>query len=535
MKGKPIRGRGFGGGLRYTFRVGAKANHSEQRPRIVGGNMAGRTAEELTREFGAVRRLRPDIEQPVWHCPLSLTKGETITDEIWDQFTRDLMIELEFDPDIFPYVLILHDDEYQHSHLWANRIGVDGSVWHGKWEAFKVIEACQRLEKKYGLVLTQGLHRKDDEAAKAKRNPRTADAQSILNANKVRGTRKIDTAECARVLFDCAARSRDLPTFAQAALVVGFTVKPNRSETTGRISGLSIVPTGRKKFLPLGDATGRKLTWPKLLKLFEQNDAAADAAQLAARDVVAAADQRATRLVDARLARQADTSTDPESKPEAIAILPSLVEKDAQAMARHLVDPNDRLGFLAEPPPSRPIGRLDDADLGEGANARREREQRDRDAAELALTAELKTASKKDLGLARRALLSELAAADSDYIERFVARLTRLVVRVVTAGAVVLPATAAERRVLVAQHTVACIDGELRRRADVSAVAGRDADQRTTLALLLDRMPAAAVQRLQIVRPHDARQLPPTPAHREQDERDQLARKLDAERERNRS
>ena len=402
MKGKPIRGRGFGGGLRYTFRVGQKAKHSEKAPRIVGGNMAGRTAEELTREFGAVRRLRSAIEQPVWHCPLSLTKGETITDETWGRFTRDLMIEMQFNPDIFPYVSILHDEKYQHSHLWASRIGIDGSVWHGKWEAFKVIEACQRLEKKYGLVLTAGLHGKDDEAGKANRRPRVADAQSILNANKVKGTRKVDTAECARVLLECATRSSDLPTFTTAALAAGIAVKPNRSDTTGHISGLSVIPPGRKKFLTLGDATGKKLTWPKLLKIFDQNDQAADAARVAARVVVDAADRNAAERVAARLDKQPQPA--PVSQP-ARALTP-----EASSKAKEAVMTDTTLDFLNPPPPPRPSGMpLDDTGLsmpsaasadGEARHKKKlktEQEERDRDQAELAMLAEVRKLSVKQL------------------------------------------------------------------------------------------------------------------------------------------
>ncbi|WP_373870448.1 relaxase/mobilization nuclease domain-containing protein, partial [Aeromonas caviae] len=36
----------------------------------------GSDPRELSREFSAVRQLRPDIGKPVWHCSLSLPPGE---------------------------------------------------------------------------------------------------------------------------------------------------------------------------------------------------------------------------------------------------------------------------------------------------------------------------------------------------------------------------------------------------------------------------------------------------------------------------
>jgi type IV secretory pathway VirD2 relaxase len=45
------------------------------------------------------------------------------------------------------YICVRHNDtDKEHIHIVANRIGLDGSVWHGQHSAFNTIAACERLE-----------------------------------------------------------------------------------------------------------------------------------------------------------------------------------------------------------------------------------------------------------------------------------------------------------------------------------------------------------------------------------------------------
>lgn len=60
MIAKITRGTNFKGAARYIRDERRGLDHDHQ-PEIIGGNMAGRTSGELTREFEAVRRQRPDI------------------------------------------------------------------------------------------------------------------------------------------------------------------------------------------------------------------------------------------------------------------------------------------------------------------------------------------------------------------------------------------------------------------------------------------------------------------------------------------
>src|SRR5690554_4979538 len=102
------RGTGFRGLLNYQFEHDGEGH--DEPGRLIGGNMSGTSARELAREFGAFRRLRPDIKKPVWHNSLRLPPGDELPDEGWTKFADDYMKEMGFDPD-HPRVYIKHDDE----------------------------------------------------------------------------------------------------------------------------------------------------------------------------------------------------------------------------------------------------------------------------------------------------------------------------------------------------------------------------------------------------------------------------------------
>jgi hypothetical protein len=189
MKAKISRGSGFRGALSYLFDEGPKAAGNKN-AEVVGGNMAGRTSWELSREFGVTRALRPDVKKPVWHASLSLPAGEVLTPEGWDDVSCAFLKEMGFTERI-PYTVIRHSDtNYDHVHILLSRIDLDAKLWHGQWEARRAIEATQQLEKDFGLRLTPGLgsaraERKkltDKEINKAVRTGEAAPKQVIQEA-----------------------------------------------------------------------------------------------------------------------------------------------------------------------------------------------------------------------------------------------------------------------------------------------------------------------------------------------------------------
>src|SRR5258706_11732322 len=129
MKANITRGGGFRGALNYVFDLAPEASH-EKNAELVGGNMIGDNPMALAREFAVVRKLRPDIKKPVWHCSLALPKDERLPTEKWHEIARDFMGCMGFDIDKTPYVVVRHNDtEHDHVHIIASRIALDGSVW----------------------------------------------------------------------------------------------------------------------------------------------------------------------------------------------------------------------------------------------------------------------------------------------------------------------------------------------------------------------------------------------------------------------
>lgn len=152
MKAKVGRGAGFGGLARYVGRA-------EAQPERIGGNIEGSSPEEWTAELAATRRIR-DVKRPVWHCSLSLPKGEKLSAEKWDRIAADFMEQMGFATQ--PWVAVRHrNTEFEHIHIIASRIGLDGSLWAGQFEAKKAIAATQRIERDHNLRTTKGLGPRD--------------------------------------------------------------------------------------------------------------------------------------------------------------------------------------------------------------------------------------------------------------------------------------------------------------------------------------------------------------------------------------
>ena len=119
MIAKAVKGRGFRGAIAYD--LGKDAG------RILDTNMAGESVPELSAEFGAIRRLRPNLERAVLHVSLSAAPGEKLTDVQWAEISRRYLVGMEFLDN--QYLVTRHTDtEHEHIHILANRITHAGQV-----------------------------------------------------------------------------------------------------------------------------------------------------------------------------------------------------------------------------------------------------------------------------------------------------------------------------------------------------------------------------------------------------------------------
>ncbi|EIY5865845.1 relaxase/mobilization nuclease domain-containing protein [Salmonella enterica] len=243
MKGNVAKtGRSFKNRVEYIL----KDDHD-----FICSNMASdyNNVSDLTDEFKTVSSFRQDIKKPVFHAFLSLPKNEHLTDEQWQEIAKDYLKEMNIDIEKHQYICVRHNDtDKEHIHIVANRIGLDGSVWLGQHSAFNTIAACERLEVKHDLTITQGLKGQKSEVSAPTKN----EIEQALRTGE----------KPARIVLQNALQAAlvgkpDLSTFVERLQAVGIEPRFNVA-STGNVAGCSF-SVGDVAFK--GSQLGKKYSW----------------------------------------------------------------------------------------------------------------------------------------------------------------------------------------------------------------------------------------------------------------------------------
>ncbi|MCS6434855.1 relaxase/mobilization nuclease domain-containing protein [Klebsiella pneumoniae] len=244
MKGNVAKtGKSFKNRVDYIL----KDDHS-----FICSNMASdyNNVSDLTDEFKTVSSFRQDIKKPVFHAFLSLPKNEHLTDQQWEEIAKDYLKEMNIDIDKHQYICVRHKDTDQdHIHIVANRIGLDGSVWLGQHSAFNTIAACERLEIKHGLTITQGLKGQKSEVSAPTKN----EIEQALRTGE----------KPARIVLQNALQAAmtgkpDLETFVERLQAVGIEPRFNVASSTGNVAGVSF---SVNDIAFKGSQLGKKYSW----------------------------------------------------------------------------------------------------------------------------------------------------------------------------------------------------------------------------------------------------------------------------------
>lgn len=243
MKAKVSRGGGFRGIAKYALGDGKGAE-------FVAGNVTGTTPRALSSEFAVSRQLRPDVTRPVWHTSLALPAGERLADDQWRAVIDDYMDGMGFDRDNHQFFAVRHQDTtHDHVHVIASRIGLDGSVWHGRWEARKAIDLTQVLEERHGLTRTPGYRQKDEKS---------------LTRGEIEMAVRTEQAPPKKVLQEliktAAQGNPTVVQFAEKLVMSGVEVRANIA-STGTLSGFSF---GLDGYSFKGSQLGKKFGWKAL-------------------------------------------------------------------------------------------------------------------------------------------------------------------------------------------------------------------------------------------------------------------------------
>jgi hypothetical protein len=179
MIGKQTKGRGFRKLLDYL--------ESREDAKLIGGNMSGRNARELAREFKLSRQLNSDADRVVYHVSLSAAKGDKLDDEKWSEIGDRYMKEMGFDANQF-VIFRHHNTDDDHIHIAASRIRMDtGLVVHDSWDYVRSEKVLRQIEQDYELVQVQGSREK------LNRTPSTGQIRRIRREQEEYSSGKRDT------------------------------------------------------------------------------------------------------------------------------------------------------------------------------------------------------------------------------------------------------------------------------------------------------------------------------------------------------
>jgi hypothetical protein len=180
---KITRGGSFRGAARYVLdeRHGLGPDHQ---PEIIGGNMAGRTSGELTREFEAVRQQRLDIGKAVEHVSVSFSRDERrLSNDEMTRIADEYVRRRGYDPDRCQYVVVRHHDkDHQHCHILLNRVRTDRTVVPQQYrEYLRNKESCRALERAFGLRPVRNDRPRFDERAPTRAEDRMARDRGLVS------------------------------------------------------------------------------------------------------------------------------------------------------------------------------------------------------------------------------------------------------------------------------------------------------------------------------------------------------------------
>ncbi|MGB3225212.1 MAG: relaxase/mobilization nuclease domain-containing protein [Desulforhopalus sp.] len=265
------RGKGFRGAVSYAI----NREPGDEPGQIIGGNMSSKTVKKLSSEFGASRKLRPDIEKPVWHNALRLPEGERVEPAKLVEIADDYMQRMGF-TDLHQRLYVLHDDpDGQHVHIVASRVGLDGSIYLGRNENLESTRHIQALEKSHNLEITKGPTLKDGKIVMPGKKKETQRETEWALANGKRP----DRLELQDLIDDALQTSCTAPEFAERLALAGVTVLPNIA-STGTMNGFSF-KLSESILKPLaGSKIGDDYKWSKLQARGVDYDKNRDAAQL---------------------------------------------------------------------------------------------------------------------------------------------------------------------------------------------------------------------------------------------------------------
>ena len=255
MIGKQIKGRGFSGLLRYL--------QEKEKAELIGGNMSGRNAKELSAEFQASRQLNPELERAVYHVSLSLPLHERLDNERWNEIAEKYMQGMGFDANQYA-VFRHHDQDHDHIHIAASRIRLDtGLAVHDSWDYVRSEKLIRGLEQDYGLEQVQSSREKLERTSSTGQHRRQERQQQVLDEGRSYTIPELPIKEQLQSLLkQVASPGLSMPSYIDQLPYLGVGVRAG-STRTGKGKGISYEYQGQHFS---GSQLGAAYTFPGLQK-----------------------------------------------------------------------------------------------------------------------------------------------------------------------------------------------------------------------------------------------------------------------------
>ncbi len=255
MIGKQTKGRGFRKLLDYL--------ESRENAQLIGGNMSGRNARELAREFKLSRQLNSDADRVVYHVSLSAAKDDKLDDEKWSEIGNRYMKEMGFDANQF-VIFRHHNTDDDHIHIAASRIRMDtGLLVHDSWDYVRSEKVLRQIEQDYELVQVQGSREK------LNRTPSTGQIRRIIREQSEFAEGRRDTPpertikeQIQQTIDSASVDNPQMPILIMRLQVSGISVRTGFTRN-GKSKGISYEKDGQAFS---GTQLGAAYTFPGLQK-----------------------------------------------------------------------------------------------------------------------------------------------------------------------------------------------------------------------------------------------------------------------------
>jgi hypothetical protein len=244
MVGKPIKGKSFGGCVRYVV-------NKKEATVLTAEGISVQNAATIIRDFNFQRQLNPALGKAVGHTVLSWSEKDK------PQLTNKRMIEMaqqymeKMGITSTQYLIVKHTDrQHPHVHIIFNRVDNNGKTITDKNDHLRNVKVCRELTESYGLHIA-------------------ADKQSV-NRGQLKGNDKVRYA-IYDALKETLPRVQTWDQLERALQRKGIALQFKYKSGTKQVQGVSFERDG---VVFKGSAIDRSMSIAGIEKQLRQNQAA---------------------------------------------------------------------------------------------------------------------------------------------------------------------------------------------------------------------------------------------------------------------